>query len=270
MRAWCEENSYTYYASEYNIGSSGGYNWIFKAAYGMGLKTALLMQADVRINNPYPLIITNNLTEYFGDRDFFIWPQQTYKYWENAEGQQTEPWLKQRLHNLGNLVGFNPQVQWEKDCYFDENYVVTHYDDVEFLLHLDNTGKMGYKNVADILNLTTQYYSDEEIPGIMSMPHSYNVKNADMHLTVCHASMKIDKLTKGIENSHGPWYDFNKPYYERVERRKWVRLPYDPQRWQQHGYPAYPVLHELQRFFEQQPQLLTVDSKLWEIPNKTV
>lgn len=264
MRQWCEEHGFTYYASEYNIGSSGGYNWIFKVALGMGLDTAMLMQADVEINNAEPLIITDNLTRAFGEESFFIWPQHLYNFWLPAD--QQEPWLEHRLHNLGNLVGFNPKALAQWDCYFDENYVVTHFDDVEFLLYLDNTAKMTYKNVPALLNHRDHFYStDTGYP--VPVENSFNIRGPNYHLKVHHSSMKIDQ-ERGVINSHGPWYEYNLPVYN--EFLKSGRSAYNPQRWVDRGYLPYPVHYEVARFFEQRPDLVRVDAKFWEIPNESI
>ena len=59
IKQWCEDTGSYYYASEYNIGSSGGYNWIFRTASLLKLNRAILLQADSKptvANAPADLI----------------------------------------------------------------------------------------------------------------------------------------------------------------------------------------------------------------------
>ena len=49
MEEWCKLTGSYYYGAEYNLGSSAGYNWIFKVADLLGLDRAVLLQADVEI-----------------------------------------------------------------------------------------------------------------------------------------------------------------------------------------------------------------------------
>lgn len=262
IKQWCKENNYTYYASEYNIGSSGGYNWAFKIAYSMNLDTALFMQSDVELNNAEPLIITYNLTKAFGKENFFIWPQQLYAFWDKTI---SKPWIGERLHNLGNLVGFNALAQYQHQCYFDENFVVTHCDDLEFLYWLDLTNKkMSYKNVPELLNHTNHYYQNNNGVGdifVIDSP-SYSFK-------VHHASQFIQQQLTGETQFHNKWLEINQPYYrETVQANEVVRKPYDPSRWTRFGYPPYPVLHEINRFFDQYPALNVNGIECWKIPNE--
>jgi hypothetical protein len=259
MKQWCEENNFTYYASEYNIGSSGGYNWAFKVAYSMNLDTALFMQADVEINNAEPLLLTYNLTKEDKGKNFFIWPQTMWGYWE----ENPVPWVGKRLHNLGNLVGFNSLAQFEHQCYFDENYVVTHFDDLEFIWWLETTNKkMCIKNVPEILNHSDHSY--EKGHG-----STFIINGSNYIFKVHHASQTIHEQLTGEFQFHNKWLEFNQPYYrEAVKPDCVIRLPYDPSRWTRFGYPPYPVLYEINRFFDQQPELKVNSLKHWKIPNE--
>lgn len=263
MKQWCEENGFTYYASEHNIGSSGGYNWAFKVAYSMNLDTALFMQADVEINNAEPLLLTYNLTKADGANNFYIWPQTLYGYW--LEPPVNEPWITEPLHNLGNLVGFNSLAQFKNNCYFDENYVVTHCDDLEFILYLTNNNVgMKFKNVAELHNLNNQYY-DQTVHG-----GPFTIDAGNFTFTVHHASQAIQTQQTGEHKFHDKWLEINEPYYRTCfsENCVVVRRPYDPSRWTRFGYPPYPVLHEINRFFVQYPELNVNGTELWKIPNE--
>ena len=253
MKAWCEQHGYTYYASEYNIGSAGGYNWIFKVANDMGLDNAVLIQADVEMTNVMPLLLTYKATEALGDTHFICWPQHLDNYW--LDESLHKPW-DHNIHNLGNIVGFKPKVMADKECYFDDNYVVTHFDDVEFITYCRSTGKMKWINLPYMMCIGDQRYELHlEYADIMSAHKAFVINSPMFRLTVHHASIAIDKVTKGIENSHSTWYDYNKPYYDAVVDNHGQRLPYDPSRWEQHGYPPYATQHEIDRFFSQFPFL---------------
>jgi len=266
MREWCEKHNYIYYASEYNIGSAGGYNWIFKVAFGMGLSDAVLMQADVECSNALPLLITHQQTKLLGDTHFVCWPQTLRTPWDfNLEmpyvGSENEIWSV--LYNLGNVVGFNPKRMYDENCYFDDNFVVTHYDDIEFVNYCHNCTSMQILNVARLLGLKQGYNEYHR-----SFINSFLVESPKFAMCIRHASMTIERQQKKIINSHGIWETFNKPYYDMIEqkfnqkniefgynRSHYQRMPYDPNRWIQHGYLPYPTEFEIDRFFNQFPHL---------------
>ncbi len=265
MKHWCKIHDMIYYASEYNIGSAGGYNWIFKVAQKMGIDHAVLMQADVEMDNATPLILTNDFAKNYGSTAFGCWPQEMWGFWDSTKVLKP---FDHALVNLGNLVGFNPQAMHEKDCYFDDNYVVTHFDDLEFMQYLDNTKKFNCINIAHLLNFRSQFYSSDKIyatDNISTLPNknTFNIKTDSFHLKIHHASANIDATLHNKVDSHTKWYNFNKPYYDQVfnqEKGIYGRLPYDPSRWTQFGYPPYPTQYEINRFFNQYPELLKVES----------
>jgi hypothetical protein len=247
IKSWCERNNYIYYASEYNIGSAGGYNWMFKVAYNMGLTSAIIMQADVEVSSVWPLLYTYRLTTKLGKTHLIVWPQITnclnnHKPFDNE------------VPNLGNLVGFNPWLLHKKNCYFDDNYVVTHFDDLEYISYIKD--KISILNAAWVLGDTDQSFTLENLPAVDTTVKTFVITHFNEYLKIHHASMAIDAKMKSIENSHGPWYDFNKPYFDLVSANHGKRLPYDPNRWKQFGYPEFPVTHEIERFFKQYPSLL--------------
>lgn len=259
MKQWCEETDSIYYASEYNIGSSGGYNWIFKTAHSMNLDTALLMQADVEISNAEPLLITYNLTEEIGSTHFCIWPQILSEHWDL---QRRKPWINKPIANLGNLVGFNPKAQFEKNCYFDENFVVTHFDDIEFLFWIKYNNLMDYVIVPSILNHHNQFMTSDNV---------FVLEGPNYVFKVHHASQSIEYSNTGEVSFHEKWKEFNKSYFDLITQRQSdysVRLPYDGNRWVEFGYPYYPVLYEINRFLSQYPELNALGTEFWKIPNK--
>ncbi len=262
MKAWCREHGFTYYASQHNIGSSGGYNWAFKVAYSMNLDTALFMQADVEVSNAEPLLLTYNLTKEQGEKYFFIWPQQLFSFWDPSS---SKPWIGEPLHNLGNLVGFNAKAQFEHQCYFDENYVVTHFDDLEFLYWLERTNKkMSFKNVPELLNHNNHYYDNKSSVGGI-----FVIETPSYIFKVHHASEGIHQEKTGEARFHSKWLEFNQPYYRNAVQPDYVfREPYDPNRWTRFGYPPYPVLHEINRFFTHHPHLNVNGVEPWKIPNE--
>ena len=261
MREWCARHNYIYYASEYNIGSAGGYNWIFKVARSMGLPNAILMQADVGMTNAQPLIITDHFVKHTGSTHFACWPQYINTiFWPHCQSSEGET----KLSNLGNLVGFNPKIMQVKNCYFDDNYVVTHFDDMEFMYYLRMTKKFNHINIPYVLNVTNQYNSHETMAGVEL--ETFNVKDERFHLKIHHASQDIDYTLTGEFKNHRPWYNFNKPYFDQVisSHTKDIfcenghRMPYDPKRWTKFGYPPYPTSYEIDRFFKENPDLLKV------------
>lgn len=263
MKQWCEQHGFTYHASEYNIGSSGGYNWAFKVAYTMNLDAALFMQADVEVSNAKPLLKTYKLTKRYGHQHFFIWPQHLHGFWDPSI--ENTPWIKQPLHNLGNLVGFNALAQFQHQCYFDENFVVTHCDDVEFVHWLGSNHKaMSCKNVAALLHHTNHYYEQtSEMRGI------FVIESLTYTFKVHHASQTIEFQRSGERDFHQWWLEFNDSYYrENIRSGVVVRRPYDPSRWTRFGYPPYPVQHEIRRFFSEYPQLDVNGAELWKIPDE--
>ena len=269
MKAWCDEHDFTYYASEHNIGSSGGYNWAFKVAYSMNLDAAVFMQADVEISNAEPLLITYNLTKEFGSTNFFVWPQQLYAFWApftpDSNVGLPRPWIgEEKLHNLGNLVGFNAIAQFNNNVYFDENFVVTHFDDLEFMQWLEGHTPMSSTNVPDLLHHTNHYYE-----GGSNVGGVFVVEGPNYKFKVHHASQDIEEKRTGEQRFHNKWLEFNQPYYrETVTSSGIFRKPYDPSRWTRFGYPPYPVLNEINRFFIQNPHLNVNGVEPWKIPNE--
>jgi hypothetical protein len=242
VKAWCERHGYTYYASEYNIGSAGGYNWIFKVSHQLGLSSALLMQADVEVTSAWPLLFTHQLADNFGQTHFVIWPQVF-----RTQLDDTVPF--DRLPNLGNLVGFDPRTLHEKNCYFDENYVVTHYDDLEFMWYIRGNHMMKDINAVTLLPGSRESTQNFKLPGTDFTTRSHVIQFGDEEIRVHHAGQHF--------GSYDQWSEFNRPYYDLMWEQFQLkqRAPYDPARWQQFGYPAYPVDCEIDRFFSQYPEL---------------
>jgi hypothetical protein len=257
IQQWCERHGYTYYASEYNIGSAGGFNWAFKTAHAMGITNALFMQSDLELSSAWPVLFTYALTETFSKTHFPVWPQI-------LDDQENEiPYLTHLLPNLGNFFGFNAQILEQKDCYFDENFVVTHFDDMEYMHYIQVTKKMQALNVSKLLPGCKQFNQIEDLRGTGCKSKPFIVQFKDEFIKVHHAGPVLDRV-----NNYDKWYNFNRPYFDSTFNNG-RRPPYDPNRWQQHGYPAYPILHELRRFFTTYPNLL-VNHKFWDIANATV
>jgi hypothetical protein len=255
MKKWCETHDFIYYSSEYNIGSSGGYNWIFKVAHMMGLDSAILMQSDVEISNSNPLFLTDNLVRSFGDSSFICWPQELNNFWLGDDNKM-KPY-EHDIPNLGNMVGFNPNTLYKKNCYFDENYVVTHFDDVEFIQWNYHHKIMGIINASHIIKHTVkQYYEKKYNEQIDTILNTFVVKSDSFHYKVHHAGPSMDPNQDGTEKSYSFWFDYNKSYYDLFLSRNFNRLGYDHTRWTNLGYPKYPVENELIRFSNQNPDLI--------------
>ena len=95
IEQWCNDTNSYYYASEFNIGSSGGYNWIYKVANLLELNRAVLTQADVELIGTEALdTLFNNWT----NEQIPFYPQVNKDLWDK-DGH---------VYNLGQLYSFNP------------------------------------------------------------------------------------------------------------------------------------------------------------------
>ena len=278
MEEWCNLTGSYYYGAEYNLGSSAGYNWIFRVAELLGLDRAVLLQADVEIINKECL---DNLYENphkpqgnnkWDDHEIPFWPQVPRKEWD------TDPESIELLdgsrgpneggcYNLGQFFSFNPTYILENNLLVDENYVVTHFDDADLMRRMLDIG-------TKPINLLLNY------PTIDVMPDKDNIANFVPGLYNMH---HFSSLQSGSGN-HEKWLDLNQPYHD----KKWFRkkddviersFPYafdqcseedgkplpklqlarldinktDPHshKWIPLGYPPYPTEYEVNRFWKE-------------------
>lgn len=259
IEQWCNDTNSYYYASEFNIGSSGGYNWIYKVANLLELNRAVLTQADVELIGTEALdTLFNNWT----NEQIPFYPQVNKDFWDEAG----------IVYNLGQLYSFNPVFILKNNFTIDENYVVTHYDDADVMRRMREWG-------VDLINVLHRDY-----PHLNCVqepwPSTTHVVNG--LYTVHHYS---SSKNPGSDN-HENWLEYNKDYHtakwggngmpnqyphsdvtwEQIhqqdatlrgdrlnELQKFninMVLPHS-ERWIRLGYYPYPVEHEINRFWKQ-------------------
>jgi len=224
IKQWSEETGSVYYASEYNIGSSGGYNWFFRVAHLLGCSRAGIIQADVELHNKEVLDVL------FGDwssDEIPFWPQEQRKGWkyDKYPGQ---------VLNLGQIFSFNPKHLIENNLLVDENFVVTHFDDVDLRKRLEQSGVKLYNQLLN--------YPDIDF------------ESTGGHTNSCEGLYSIHHISGGISNNHGSWLDYNTEYsqFKRSNSKNpEFRVPSHCDRWTALGYPPYPVEYEVNRFWKQ-------------------
>ena len=264
MEQWCNDTGSYYYASEFNIGSSGGYNWIYKVANLLELDRAVLTQADVELTGTEVL---DTLFDNWTNEQIPFYPQVSRKFWD----------LSGHVYNLGQLYSFNPQFILENNFTIDENYVVTHFDDADIMRRMREWG-------VDLINVLQTNY-----------PHLNCIQQEDLrHIvdglyTIHHYSSALSENS----NNHENWFAYNEGYHQ----KKWggdgmpnqyphsdIRwdqikkqdstiygdklnelqkfnintvLPHS-ERWTRLGYYPYPVEHEINRFWKQYLTMLGI------------
>ena len=237
MKQWCEDTGSYYYASEYNIGSSGGYNWIFRVASLLRLPRAILLQADVEILN---IKVLDTLLEGNLDTNYIpFWPQSPRRHWDTIDVGQ--------VYNLGQIFSFAPDYLLEHRMLNDENYVVTHFDDADLARRMRGSGMKLYNKLLD--------YPDIDCVQIGEEPEH-----------IAEGLYKIHHISSWNSGNHIDWLEYNQSYHN----LKWLRGPDDAweqrpfsddgdlnkmlpfsHRWTKLGYPPYPVEYEVNRFWEQ-------------------
>lgn len=255
IQHWCEETDSYYFASEYNIGSTGGYNWIFKVAHLLGYDRAVLTQGDVEIIDTDVL---KHLFSDWGNNQVPFFPQVDKTLWDQT-GQ---------VYNLGQLFSFNPQFILENDFTNDENYVVTHYDDADLARRMRDWGVV-------LINLLHKEYPDKDcleidsshvVEDLYKIHHwsSLQQDNSDNHERWLNynqnyhnkkwggngmpQSYPFNTMSEGEFNELDSTIINNQPYTEQLKFNVNKRLPHST-RWTDLGYLPYPIEHEINRFW---------------------
>ena len=243
VKDYCEKNGWEYYASQYNIGSTGGYNWIFRAASMLKLHRAALVQADVEINSieTVDLLFSKNTPDdLVDDNSVLMWPQTGPENWYELSDEQKDHIFWKMAEgcpiNLGQIFSFNPDYLIYNNLLNDENYVVTHFDDVDLRERMTLNG-LRVCNLAWCLNLSDRW-----------------VKSNDGHMTgYIDGLYKIHHISSKKEN-HQNWLDYNSDYYNEkmaggTNKLKTNKCHQAALRWAEAGYPPFPVEHELNRWW---------------------
>ena len=255
MEEWCKLTGSYYYGAEHNLGSSAGYNWIFKVANLLGLDRAVLLQADVEIISKDCLDILFDTK--WQDNDIPFWPQEPRKMWD------TQPDNLGGCYNLGQFFSFNPKYLLSNNLLVDENYVVTHFDDADLMRRMLHLG-------IKVHNQLLKYEHIDIVPGPDEVS-SYVAGLYNMH--------HFSSLQSG-SNNHKEWEDMNQPYYDKkwftknkdhayafpfgqcepkvgkpsledLERLDINKSEPHSHKWLPLGYPPYPTEYEVNRFWKQ-------------------
>jgi len=255
MEEWCKLTGSYYYGAEHNLGSSAGYNWIFKVADLLGLDRAVLLQADVEIISKECLDIL--FDSKWQDNDIPFWPQEPRKMWDN------QPDNLGGCYNLGQFFSFNPKYLLSNNLLVDENYVVTHFDDADLMRRMLHLG-------VKVHNQLLKYEHIDIVPGPDEVS-SYVAGLYNMH--------HFSSLQSG-SNNHKEWEDMNQPYYDKkwftnnkdhayafpfgqcepkegnpsledLERLDINKSEPHSHKWLPLGYPPYPTEYEVNRFWKQ-------------------
>lgn len=265
MEEWCKLTGSYYYRAEHNLGSSAGYNWIFRVASLLGLKRAVLLQADVEIINKECLDVL--FDEKWQENDIPFWPQEPREAWD------TQPDNFGGTYNLGQFFSFCPDYLLKHNLLVDENYVVTHFDDADLMRRMIQAGTKTH-------NQLLKYEKLDIIPG----PDNVSSYVAGMY------NMHHFSSLQSNSNNHKHWQDFNQPYHDKKwfseNKERAYAFPFgqcDPEdgatppfddlvkldlnrsephsgRWLPLGYPPYPVEYEVNRFYKELTSKNTISS----------
>lgn len=238
MEQWCKDTDSIYYSAEQNIGSSGGYNWIFRVASLLKCKRAGLLQADVEVLD-VEKVLDVLFDSKWQDNEIPFWPQVPKADWDLYDPGQ--------VYNLGQIFSFNPDYILEHDFLVDENYVVTHFDDADLARRMRDGGMRLYNQMLDL---------DVDVK-----PEA-TTHTAPDYYTIHH-------ISSSNSGNHKDWLEYNQEYHT----KKWFRDPKyawetpfgdnnylnrtkpHSERWTNLNYLPYPVEHEVNRFYSLFPQL---------------
>jgi hypothetical protein len=253
MKEWCNLTGSYYYSSEYNIGSSGGYNWIFKSAELLGLKRAALLQADVEIINKECL--DKLFDDKWQENDIPFWPQEPRANWDQ------NPDNEGGTYNLGQFFSFNPTYLLENNLLVDENYVVTHFDDADLMRRMLEAGTKPHNLLLDFPSLDCMPDKDNlanSVPGLYNMHHfsskqsgSDNHKEWEVLNQPYHNKKWFKNSDHAWETPFGHCEPESKPTITDYKRLDYNKKEPHSHKWLPLGYPPYPVEHELNRFWEE-------------------
>jgi len=242
MAEWCKETNSIYYASEYNIGSTGGYNWIFRVADLLDCKRAVLLQSDVEILDREKTLDVL-FDDRFNDYEIPFWPQTQRSEWDEINIGQ--------VYNLGQFFSFNPKMILSEGFINDENYVVTHYDDADLARRMRDNGVTLSNMLLDYPDFDVNRGPvDDEFSASHFVGNLYNIHH----------------ISSSTSDNHRDWEEYNMDYWN----RKWIReygggwpgpfgldssrynyMEPHSKRWTHLGYPPYPVEHEVNRFWRE-------------------
>jgi hypothetical protein len=251
MKEWCELTGSYYYGAEYNIGSSGGYNWIFRVAELLQIDRAVLLQADVEIVSRECL--DKLFDKKWQDNEIPFWPQEPRKNWDK------NPDNEGGTYNLGQFFSFNPTYLIKHNLLVDENYVVTHFDDADLMRRMLEAGTKTKNLLLDYPTLDCMPDKDELanfVPGLYNMHHfsskqsgSNNHREWEVLNQPYHDKKWLKNSKHAWETPFGQCEPENNPTRTDYRRLDVNRTEPHSHKWLPLGYPPYPIEHEVNRFW---------------------
>jgi len=251
MKEWCELTGSYYYGAEYNIGSSGGYNWIFRVAELLQIDRAVLLQADVEIVSRECL--DKLFDKKWQDNEIPFWPQEPRKNWDK------NPDNEGGTYNLGQFFSFNPTYLIKHNLLVDENYVVTHLDDADWMRRMWEAGTKTKNLLLDYPTLDCMPDKDELanfVPGLYNMHHfsskqsgSNNHREWEVLNQPYHDKKWLKNSKHAWETPFGQCEPENNPTRTDYRRLDVNRTEPHSHKWLPLGYPPYPIEHEVNRFW---------------------
>jgi len=249
MQQWCEDTDSIYYDAEQNLGSSGGYNWIFRVASLLGCKRAGLLQADVEI------LSTEKVLDVLFDNK---WEVNDIPFWPQVDRTEWDEYNPGQVYNLGQIFSFNADYLLEHRFLVDENYVVTHFDDADLARRMRDGGVLLHNQMLDLdLDCVPSHkidYYDVYGGGTSHVAEGYYV---------------VHHISSSTSDNHNYWLRYNQKYHNEKwykdseyswptpfgENNDLNRMKPHSGRWTKSQYLPYPVEHEVNRFYSMFPEL---------------
>jgi hypothetical protein len=188
VREWSSRVGALYFATENNLGTTGGYNFFIRLGEMFNATRIAVMQADVLIHDSITIDLLFNKQDgsEWSKNDFVYWPQLSSSAWHNG----IDP-------DVGQFFSLDPIYFLENDFLCDENYTVTHFESIDLYMRITDKNS---PHTAKINNLMYMYY-----PGMS--PNRIPTENTNGLLyTICGFSDNAGELDK--------WFLYNFNYFK--------------------------------------------------------
>lgn len=194
IKNWAEKTNSIYFASENNIGTTGGYNWFIRIGELLESPRIAIMQADVQVFNPvcFRYLFERPDGTPWSHDEFIYWPNNLRHCWRESDNHDPD---------CGQFFSLNPRFFIDNDYLCDENFTVTHFEATDLFIRM--THRNNYQP-AKPFNLLTLY------------------PNVDVHrhwLTgdINNGLYKINSYTNQ-QGLHDRWFEYNWNYF----KKKWA------------------------------------------------
>lgn len=193
IREWAEKTNSIYFASENNIGTTGGYNWFIRVGEVLNADRIAVMQADVEIHDPVCLkyLFESPAKEAWQHDQFIYWPNNFRKTWRD---DNLDP-------DVGQFFSLNPRFFLDNDYLCDENYTVTHFESVDLFLRMTNDHNYFPAKPVNLMS----FFPDKDVNKL------YGEKQKEPLYTIHSTTNRL-----GL---HDRWFLYNFPYF----KRKWSK-----------------------------------------------